>query len=580
MGKGKREMVKEPKKNKNKRMSNVEIESKRKIVKRTFFTVIALVIIFIIAMIANNYIILDKNETTNLIINNKNVTSDLRNDIIIEDDIIYLSEADVSNFFDKHIYYDEESNKIITTYEKKIAEIGFDENLININGSDKEIYAHAIERDGEVYLPVSEMADVYDVEIQNILETKVITMDSLDREQKRAIINKNTAVKSSSNFISRTVDRVEKGEAVIVVSTDGKFSRIRTSDGKIGIIKSNRLENEFNIRENMEDEKQVKGKINLTWDYFSEYASAPDRSGTTIDGVNVVSPAFFYLDTDGELEENVGVEGQAYIEWAHNNGYKVWPMVSNAVAANESLDITSNIMNSYEKRKELIEDIVEKCVEYDLDGINIDFENMYEEDKDMYSRFIIELTPRLKEIGMVTSVDVTAPDGGETWSLCFDRNVIGDVADYIVFMAYDQNGVSSTKPGTTAGYNWINLNLIKFLQTEDIDSEKIILGIPFYTRMWTTNSSGDIISRGTVDMKEIDGVLPSGVEKTWDNELKQNYVEYMDGANKKQIWIEDIDSLKAKISLITENNLAGVAAWEKDMEIEDVWQMFKEELNK
>ena len=579
MGKGKREMVKEPKKNKNKRMSNVETESKRKIVKRTFFTVIALVIIFIIAMIANNYIILDKNETTNLVINNKNVTSDLRNDIIIEDDIIYLSEADVSNFFDKHIYYDEESNKIITTYEKKIAEIGFDENLININGSDKEIYAHAIERDGEVYLPVSEMADVYDVEIQNILETKVITMDSLDREQKRAIINKNTAVKSSSNFISRTVDRVEKGEAVIVVSTDGKFSRIRTSDGKIGIIKSNRLENEFNIRENMEDEKQVKGKINLTWDYFSEYASAPDRSGTTIDGVNVVSPAFFYLDTDGELEENVGVEGQAYIEWAHNNGYKVWPMVSNAVAANESLDITSNIMNSYEKRKELIEDIVEKCVEYDLDGINIDFENMYEEDKDMYSRFIIELTPRLKEIGMVTSVDVTAPDGGETWSLCFDRNVIGDVADYIVFMAYDQNGVSSTKPGTTAGYNWINLNLIKFLQTEDIDSEKIILGIPFYTRMWTTNSSGDIISRGTVDMKEIDRVLPSGVEKTWDNELKQNYVEYMDGANKKQIWIEDIDSLKAKVSLVTENKLAGVASWRKDMESDDVWQMLKAELS-
>ena len=579
MGKGKREMVKEPKKNKNKRMSNVEIESKRKIVKRTFFTVIALVIIFIIAMIANNYIILDKNETTNLIINNKNVTSDLRNDIIIEDDIIYLSEADVSNFFDKHIYYDEESNKIITTYEKKIAEIGFDENLININGSDKEIYAHAIERDGEVYLPVSEMADVYDVEIQNILETKVITMDSLDREQKRAIINKNTAVKSSSNFISRTVDRVEKGEAVIVVSTDGKFSRIRTSDGKIGIIKSNRLENEFNIRENMEDEKQVKGKINLTWDYFSEYASAPDRSGTTIDGVNVVSPAFFYLDTDGELEENVGIEGQAYIEWAHNNDYKVWPMVSNAVAANESLDITSNIMNSYEKRKELIEDIVEKCVEYDLDGINIDFENMYEEDKDMYSRFIIELTPRLKEIGMVTSVDVTAPDGGETWSLCFDRNVIGDVADYIVFMAYDQNGVSSTKPGTTAGYNWINLNLIKFLQTEDIDSEKIILGIPFYTRMWTTNSSGDIISRGTVDMKEIDRVLPSGVEKTWDNELKQNYVEYMDGANKKQIWIEDIDSLKAKVSLVTENKLAGVASWRKDMESDDVWQMLKAELS-
>ena len=54
----------------------------------------------------------------------------------------------------------------------------FDDNIININGSDKEIYAHAIEKDGETYLPVSEMADVYDVEIQNIQETKVVTMDS------------------------------------------------------------------------------------------------------------------------------------------------------------------------------------------------------------------------------------------------------------------------------------------------------------------------------------------------------------------------------------------------------------------
>ena len=576
MGKGKRELVKEPKKNK--RMLNEEENQKRKIIKRTVFTIVALLVIFIIAMIANNYIILDNNERTNLVINNNNVTTDLKNDVLIENDVIYLSEADVSNFFDKHIYYDEDTNKIITTYGKNIAEIGFDENIININGADKEIGAHAIEKDGEVYLPVSEMADVYDVEVQSISETKVITMDSLDREQKRAIANKNTAVKSSTNFIARTVDRVDKGEAVIVVSTDGRYSKIRTSDGKIGIVKTNILENEFTVRENLLEEKQIEGKINLTWDYFSEYGSAPDRSGSKIDGVNVVSPAFFYLDTDGNLEENVGSEGEAYIEWAHNNGYKVWPMVSNAVAANESLNITSNIMNSYENRKKLIEDIVQKCVEYDLDGINIDFENMYAEDKDMYSRFIIELTPRLKEIGMVTSVDVTAPDGGKTWSLCFDRNVIGDVADYIIFMAYDQNGTSSTKPGTTAGYNWVRLNLAKFLQTEDIDSEKIILGIPFYTRVWTTNSSGDIIGRSTVDMKDVNSIIPAGVEKTWDDELKQNYVEYMDGANKRQIWIEDIDSLKAKVSLVKENDLAGVASWKKDMESDDVWQMLKSEL--
>ena len=347
---------------------------------------------------------------------------------------------------------------------------------------------------------------------------------------------------------------------------------------KYGYIKTKKLENEFTVRENMEEEKQIEGKINLTWDYFSEYGSALDRSGTTIDGVNVVSPAFFYLDGSGNLRENVGSDGEAYIQWAHDNGYRVWAMFSNAEAASESLEITSEIMNSYEKRQKLIEGIVEKCVKYDLDGINVDFEHMKQEDKDMYSRFIIELTPRLKEIGLVTSVDVTAPDGGETWSMCFDRHVIGDVADYIIFMAYDQNGVSSTEPGTTAGYNWVKLNLAKFLQTEEIEPEKLILAVPFYTRVWTTNQSGEIISRNTVSMNNTDTVIPDGVEKQWDDDLKQNYVEYMDGSNKKQIWIEDIDSLKAKISLITENNLAGVGSWQKDMETDDVWQMFKTEL--
>lgn len=253
-------------------------------------------------------------------------------------------------------------------------------------------------------------------------------------------------------------------------------------------------------------------------------------------------------------------------------------MISNAEAAKSSLSITSKIMNSYESRQKLIESIVNKCVKYNLDGVNIDFENMREDDKDMYSRFIIELTPRLKEIGLVTSVDVTAPDGGETWSLCFDRNVIGNVADYIVFMAYDEYGTSSTKPGTTAGYDWVKLNLEKFLKTEEIKSEKIILAVPFYTRVWTTNSGGKIISRNTVAMKDIEKVLPNDVEKKWDNDLKQNYAEYKDSDNKKEIWIEDIQSLKEKVSLIKEKNLAGVGSWQKDMEDDAVWSMLKNEL--
>lgn len=557
------------------KMTREEMEKKKKIIKISFLAVITLIVLFIIMLIASNVIVFDKNKETNLVINNRNVTQDLKNGVLIKDDVIYLSEDDVQNFFDKYIYTEEENGKIITTYDKKIAEIGFEDNVIEINGSEKEIYAHAIEENGITYLPISEMNDVYNLEMENIEESKVVTMDSLDREQKKAILNSNVSVKSSKNLIAKTIDKAKKGDSVVVISNDGKFVKVRTENGKIGYVKSKKLDSEFLVREAMEEEKQIEGKINLTWDYFSTVGSAPNRNGTTIEGVNVVSPAFFYLDENGDLQENIGKSGKNYINWAHENGYKVWPMVSNAEAG---IEVTSTIMNSYEERKKLIEKIVSLCVENNLDGINVDFENMKEEDKDLYSRFIIELTPRIKEIGMAISVDVTAPDGAPTWSLCFDRHVIGDVADYIVFMAYDQYGKSSDKAGTTAGYNWVKLSLDKFLQTEEIESEKIILGIPFYTRLWTTNSDGEVISNSTVTMKNIDNVLLSDAKRNWNDELKQYYVEYSDGNNKKEIWIEDIESLKAKVSLVKENNLAGIGSWKKDMESEEVWQILAEEL--
>lgn len=554
-----------------------EQKGKKKIIK-TFITIIVILVIGIIAYKANDYIILDKNKNINLVINNKNVTSNLKKDILIQDEEIYISKQDLGNFFDKYIYEDTENNQIVTTYDTKIASISLEENKININGSNKNTNSHAIEKDEVIYIPIQELEDVYGIEIEYIENSKVLTIDSTAREQKKAIITKDVAVKSSKNIISRTVERVKKGSYVIVISEENGYTRIRTENGKLGYVKSNKIANTVVVREAIEETKQIDGKVNLVWDYYSEVATAPDRTGVTMDGVNVVSPAFFHLDSDGILRENIGEEGKEYIDWAHSNGYKVWPMVQNA--GDGMLSVTSEIMNDYNKRQELINEIIVACVKYKLDGINIDFENMKQEDKDMYSRFIIELTPRIKEMGLVVSVDVTAPDGSETWSMCFDRHVIGDVADYIVFMAYDQYGTSSNKAGTTAGYNWVELSLKKFLETEEIESEKIILAIPLYTRLWTEDSSGKLIKQSTVSIKNIESVIPDGIEKQWNEDLKQYYIEYQDGSYTKKMWIEDETSLKEKISLITNNNLGGVASWEKGMETDNFWTFLKEELNK
>lgn len=546
------------------------------ILKRTIIVVILLLLSAFILNKAKNYIIETSKNEINLIINNRNVTANLKHQVINENGIIYVSMDDIENYFDRYIHIEDEINEIVTTYDKQIASIGFETNKLTLNGSTKKTQAHAITKEEVIYLPISEMQEVYGIELS--VTEKNVVLDSLSRKQVKAYAKSNISVKWKADIFSKTVDKVKKGDILIAIEENDKgWTRVRTENGEVGYVKTSKLTNYTTVREDLVEEKQIQGKVNMFWDYYSKYVKCPDRTGQVIEGVNVVSPSFFYIDDDGEFQDKVGDAGKAYIEWAHSNGYKVWPMLQNDEAG---IKVTSTIINSYAKRQELIEKIVEVCVEYQLDGINIDFENMYEADKDKFSRFIIELEPRIKEIGGVLSVDVTAPDGDPNWSLCYDRNVIAHVADYIVFMAYDQYGNSSTKPGTTAGFNWVETNIIKFIENEDVEPSKIILGIPFYTRQWTIDSNGEIKQggRGVVSMLNIK--IPNNVEKQWDEELQQYYIEYKSGNDTIKMWIEDGTSIAAKVSLVTKYGLAGTSGWRKDMETSNVWSIINNELTK
>ena len=88
-----------------------------------------------------------------------------------------------------------------------------------------------------------------------------------------------------------------------------------------------------------------------------------------------------------------------------------------------------------------------------------------------------------------------------------------------------------------------------------------------------------VAKSATVNMKDINKVIPEGVQPEWKDDLKQNYVEYQDKNTTKKMWIEDEKSLKEKLSLIPENNLAGVAEWAKGMEDESIWKIIKQEIN-
>lgn len=563
-----------------KRMKEKNERNSSKLIFNIFIVLVFLALLGGVFYLSPNYIREDYDGKTKVLINNNNVTLKMKNDVYIdENNNVFLSLADVRNYFDKYIEYDKENGSIVTTSEINIAKMSTKDNKITINGQEEELNSSAIEKNETIYLPFSEISEkVYDVDLEYIKDTNTIIIDSLDRKQEVANTTKETKLKYKPQTLSGTLEKLDANEQVVYIEETNNWAEVRSKDGTIGYIKKEDLGNVEVAREAKEYIDKVKGKVNLVWDYYSEYAKAPDRTGETMDGVNVVSPSFFSLErgSNGEIYDNAKDDGAEYIEWAHNNNYQVWAMFSN----NSLKDTTSQILNDYEKRETMIENLMDLVEEYNLDGVNVDFENMNESDKDVYSRFLIELAPRLKKIGKTLSVDVTAPDGSETWSLCFDRNTIANVADYIVFMAYDQYGTSSNKAGTTAGYNWVEANVKKFLGQEDVDPEKIILGIPLYMRLWEEEEDGTAKPE-VVNMKDMFDVLPENQVATWDEELKQYYVEYEEDGKKYKMWVENEKSVGEKINLANQYNLAGIAFWEKDRETNDeFWTFVKEQLNK
>lgn len=541
-----------------------------------FFTNLVKVIVFLGVVLfviskAPNYIKEDKPEGVNLIINNNNVTKSLKNDIQIDGNgVVYLSMDDIQNFFDEYICYDKQYNQILTGSQKKLAAIGIDNDYMMVNSSKVELYSSIIKMNDKYYLPFSELQEVYNVELKYIEETNIITIDSLNREAKRANTSSKVKIKYLPTMFSKNLEKLNQGEDILIIEdkeeNDGWY-KVRTQKGNIGYIR--KVSNEYIAREAMEKEKTIKGKVSLAWDYFSEYSSAPNRTGTTIPGINVVSPHFIVLERlgKGNIDVNIGEEGTNYIKWAHDNGYKVWPMVSN----NSYQETSSEILNDYKLREKLINKLIDVAITNKFDGLNIDFEYLKYEDKDVYSRFLIELAARMNEYGLTLSTDVTAPDGSEDWSLCFDRKVIADVSDYIMFMAYDQHGVASKSAGTVAGCDWVEENIEKFIGREEVAKEKLVLALPFYTRVWKGNDGN--VKNVSIYMKDIKDVVPADATITWDDKAKQNYAEYSKNGERCRMWIEDAKSIEAKFELMNKYDLAGAAYWTLGGETKDIWNV-------
>jgi spore germination protein YaaH len=310
----------------------------------------------------------------------------------------------------------------------------------------------------------------------------------------------------------------------------------------------------------------------LVWEAVYQVPANPSKIGK-LPGINVVSPTWFHLtDAQGNIQSKADLN---YVQWAHHQGMQVWGLYSN----NFDPELTSKAFDSYETRVHAIKQLLSYAKKYDLDGVNIDFENVKTSDGENITQFMRELRPLAREQGIIVSMDVTPKSDSELWSKFLDRQTLSDLVDYMILMAYDEHWAASPVAGSVASLPWTE-NALKRLLTEDhVPSSKLILGVPLYTRVWTEeNNNGQIkVSSKAVSMDKVQEIITHYTLKpVIAEEAGQNYVQYKEDGAVKKIWIEDTDSLMRRVALVRDLNLAGIASWSRSFGSSDAWDVLQQ----
>lgn len=298
---------------------------------------------------------------------------------------------------------------------------------------------------------------------------------------------------------------------------------------------------------------------------------------------NIMSPSWFELQADG-LKASPKIS-TSYVRTYRDKGYQVWPLITNQFDPSFTATILkqsgTGLWATYAQQ------LVQYALAYGFEGYNFDFENIHESHKAELTHFVTYLSDYLHQYGIRTSIDVTGYSTSEYWSRVYDRPALAQAVDYLVHMAYDEVGHSSPTAGPVASYPWVRKQTEQMLG--EVPANKLVLGIPFYTRIWT--ESGGSARSKTLTIADSRNYLKTYQDSViWNDQLKGYTLtipsqglakkdaslpltlEHQSGTIQK-IWFEDNKSLDEKLKLVNEFHLAGFAAWRKgfeDTEINDM----------
>ncbi|AIQ49362.1 glycosyl hydrolase [Paenibacillus sp. FSL R7-0273] len=493
----------------------------------------------------------------------------------------------LQEYVDPAIRYEEATKSVILSTDNDLLYMREDSTSASLNNEPVQLRLAPEEKDGVTYLPAVSLEELYGLEVEEDSGTGAVLLMTAGESVPLGTVKgeeggRTKALRKGPTIHAPIIADMPPGTVVRIwhsAAENEEWLYVQMNSGYTGFIKTADItadgEKTVEQREYVPTraERSWKGKaVNLFWEAVYERKPNPANFGE-LPGVNVVSPTWFSIvDVDGNVRSKAD---SAYVEWAHSQGMEVWGLLSNSFDA----DLTTEALSSYEKRMTTIVQMLEYADLYDLDGINIDFENVYTKDGGNVTQFMRELKPMAQAKNLITSIDVTPKSNSEMWSLFLDRRALSSATDFLIVMAYDEHWASSPTAGSVASLPWVESSISRIIEEDDVPAEKLILGVPLYTRIWTeTTENGEKkVSSKAVGMKTVQELLADKkLTPSFDSKAGQNYVEYKEDGALHKIWIEDKVSLKSRVELAKSFGLGGVASWTRSFGTLEAWQTLQE----
>lgn len=496
---------------------------------------------------------------------------DLEKPIVEERDKIYVSYEFAHNYIDDKIFYDQAEQVLTITNLEEIRRLYPDKTVMYVNGEEQAIKDPIILKEDTLYIPETYLEEEYGVDISKGTDGRLAIVSNTNLQKPIGLVKKKGAkVRTHPDKKALITDEVDRGDEVVIYKEEGDYLRVRDKNGIIGYVTKGdvKVEGQTMIKEDkrytlVPAYRPLNDKVKLVWDQMT-VKSTGDWSTPkyrNIKDANVIAPTWFeFADGEGNLTDRAS---KLYVDQAHSKGIQVWALMSHNFTSPE---FTKMILTSTAKRQNVIDQLLDAAKIYGFDGINIDIENVQADFGNEWIQFMRELSVQAKRDNLNVSVDIYMPSA---WSGHYFRDKVAEVVDYFMVMAYDQHWSGSEEAGPVAGLSWVEQGIQ--LNLEEVPKEKLVLGMPFYTRVWKETKDG--LSSAAYGMAAAKSIMNKwNTQVLYDEEQGQNYMQMVQGDTVYEVWIEDAQTIAKRIDLINRYDLAGYAGWKLGLETPDVWE--------